>query len=200
MTWIRTCSAPDLSNLFLPVISNYILNRVFTNRGGHTNPQVQSYIHNFILSTDKALRAYNYGRLLILKYAASNNRMKLLFHALAEFETCISTVNRALLLADRMVKHRDNPEIERTQRRLLDSYKRKIEPIRHVIEHMDKVIAKGEIRDGEPQMLAVSSDGVYLEISSYKLKFMFLASAILQLHTLSMSLASRERSPGNNTV
>ena len=39
MTWIETCSAPDLGHLHVPVIGNYLLNLTFTGRGGHANPQ-----------------------------------------------------------------------------------------------------------------------------------------------------------------
>jgi hypothetical protein len=43
-------------------------------------------------------------------------------------ETCIATVERALLLAERVAVHSDNPEIERTLRRLLDSDQRCVRP------------------------------------------------------------------------
>lgn len=195
MTWIETCTAPDLSHLHVPVIANYVLNLTFTARGGHDDPQVRSYVHSFILSTDKALRAYNSGRALILEYAGSKNRTTLLFHALADFETCITTVKRALLLAERMAAHPENPEIERTLRRLLDSYQRAVRPVRDAIEHMDEDIARGEVRAGEPQMLAVSRDGGFLEIGSHRLAFTSLSGAVEQLHALSLALASRERCP-----
>ena len=195
MTWIETCTAPDLTHLPVPVIATYILNLTFGDRGGHDNPQVRSYLHSFILSTDKALRAYNSGRALMFEYVGSKNRTTLLFHALGEFETCITTVRRALLLAERMAAHPENPEIERTQRRLFDSYQRAVGPVRDAIEHMDDDIARGELRAGEPQILAVSKDGGFLEIGSHRLTFASLSSAVAQLHALSLELASRERSP-----
>ena len=112
------------------------------------DPQVRSYVHSFILGTDKALRAYNAGRILLLKYTQFRNSTVLLLHGLSEFETCITTVKRCLSLADRMASHPENPEIERTVRRLLDSYQRTVRPIRDAIEHMDEDIARGEVRPG----------------------------------------------------
>jgi hypothetical protein len=194
MTWITTCAAPNLDHLFTPVIANYLLNMVFINRGGHTNPQVRSYIHSFILGTDKALRAYNLGRGLLLEYAESDNRSVVLLHGLSEFETCITTVKRCLSLADRMATHPENPEIERTVRRLLDSYERTVRPIRDAIEHMDEDIARGEIQPGDPLILSVSQDGEFLEIGQHQLRFGDLANCLSQLHSVAIGLASRDRS------
>jgi len=98
-----------------------LANLVFNDRGGQDDPQVRSYVHNYILATDKALRNYNSARAIIIDYIGSENRTTLLFHALGEFESCISSVKRALSLAERMATHPENPEIERTLRRLLDS-------------------------------------------------------------------------------
>jgi len=167
MTWITTCSAPDLGHLDIPVIANYLLNLVFVNRGGSNDPQVRSYVHSFILGTDKALRAYNAGRVLLINYTQSRNSTVLLLHGLSEFETCITTAKRCLSLADRMASHPENLEIERTIRRLLDSYQRTVRPIRDAIEHMDEDIARGEVGPGDPLMLTVSQDGAFLEIGKY---------------------------------
>lgn len=51
--------------------------------------------------------------------------------------------------------HLDIPVIiERTVRRLLDSYQRTVRPIRDAIEPMDEDIAGGEVRPGDPLMRA----------------------------------------------
>jgi hypothetical protein len=183
-----------------PSAADGIMSLTFTNRGGHTNPQVQSYLHIFILSTDKAVRAYNSGRSLMFKYIASNNSTQLLFEALGEFETCITTVKRALALAERMASHSENPEIGRTQRRLLESDQRAVRPIRDLIEHMDGDLAAGEVETGQPQMLFISKDGEHLEIGSHRLAFTSLADVVRRLHGLSLALASRDRTPADSAV
>jgi hypothetical protein len=193
MTWISTCDAPDLEHLHVPVIATYLLSLVFTNRGGHDDPQVQSHVHAFILSTDKALRSYNVGRTLLNQYAQSRNSTTLLLQGLADFETCVTTVKRCLAFADRMASHPENPEIERTLRRLLTSYQRTVTPVRDAIEHMDQDIARGEAGPGSPIMLAVDQGGAVLEIGRNRLTFIELAACLTQLHTLAMALASRER-------
>ena len=61
MTWFRTLAAPDLTDLFVPVVSTYALNVVFLGRGGSDDPEVRSYVHSYILSCDEALRSYDAG-------------------------------------------------------------------------------------------------------------------------------------------
>ena len=184
---------PDLEHLHVPVIATYLLSLVFTNRGGHDDPQVQSYVHAFIFSTDKALRSYNVGRTLLNQYAQSRNSTTLLLQGLADFETCVTTVKRCLVFADRMASHPENPEIERTLRRLLTSYQRTVTPVRDAIEHTDQDIARREAGPGSPIMLAVDQRGAVLEIGRNRLTFIELAACLTQLHNLAMALASRER-------
>lgn len=192
MTWIATLAAPDLTGLFIPVVSNYLLNYTFGNRGGSHDPQVRSYVHSYILTTDKALRAYNAGRRLLIEYAASSNRTSLFFEGLAEFETCITTVKRSLRLITKMGAHTQNPDIERMQRRLIASYETEITALRDAIEHMDDEIAAGG-SVGVPAVLACSQDGTCLEVAGHRLLFTRLAECLGELHAVSMALASRER-------
>ena len=197
MTWIAQCDAPDLEHLSTPVISTYLLNLIFLDRGGSNNLQVRTYVHAFILCTDKAIRAYCLGRGFFSQYVASRNRTTLLFQGLAEFETCISTVKRCLSLADRMATHSDNPDIDRTTRRLLVSYQARIRPIRDAIEHMDDDIARGASLPGGPLFLFACPDGSGLTIATNTLSFITLARTIERLHDIALSLASRERGPSS---
>jgi len=189
MPYITTCSAPDLSGLSIPLIANYLLNLALTGRGGSNDAQVRSYFHSFLLATDKAVRAYNAGRTLFVEYMASSNRTTLLFHGLAEFETCITTVRRCVNLAVKMAEHPQNPD-ERLQT-FVESYGRG-PSIRNRIEHMDEDIEEGGAA-GVPAVLGVSSDGTQLQIRDHHLLFTKLAECLSELHALGVALASRER-------
>jgi hypothetical protein len=193
MTWIDTCEAPSLDHLKAPVLGLYFLSLELAGKGGHDDPQVRSYVQAFIVSTDKALRCYNAGRDNLIAYAASANRTMLLFDGLGHFETCVSTAKRCLSLADRMARHKQNPEIDQIQRRRLDSYQRQIEPLRNAIEHIDRDIAKGLVQPGDLQMLAVTRDGRCLAIGKHQLRFIDLAATLEMLHGLAEALASRNR-------
>jgi hypothetical protein len=189
VTWITTLAAPDLSALAVPVIAHYWAHVAFTNQGGSNDSQVRSYIHSYILATDKALRAYNLGRTLLLEYAQSSNRATLLVHGLAEFETCITTVRRCTKLATRMAAHPENPD-ERFHA-FVESYGRG-PSIRNRIEHMDDDIHEGE-GAGVPAVLEISRDGTLLRIREHQLLLTKLAECLGELHILSMAVASRER-------
>jgi hypothetical protein len=195
MTWITQCSAPDLTGLFVPVLANYFLNVMFVGAGGSNDPTVRSYAHMFIVTTDKALRHYNAGRQLLVDYVASSNRTMLLVEGVGHFETCVSTVKRSVALADRMAAHPENPDIDRTSRRLLDSCHAQVRPLRDAIEHMDQDVAKGGAQSGSPQMLFVSPDGSRLVIGSHALTFAQLSMTLTELHSLSTALAGRDRGP-----
>ncbi len=192
MTWITTLAAPDLTSLFLPVISNYSLNITFTGRGGSNDPQVRSFVNSYILACDKALRSYNAGRRHLLDYTASENRTSLLHEGHAEFETCVTTVKRCLRLVEKMRANSENPDISRTQWRLLESFGREINDVRNAIEHMDEDIRTGGSA-GVPAVLHVSQDGTLLRIGGRELLLSRLVECLRELHTLSMALASRDR-------
>jgi hypothetical protein len=192
MTWITTLVAPDLTHLFIPVVSSYVMNVALAGNGGSNDPQVRSYIHSYILATDKALRAYNAGRRLLLEYASSQNRTTLLFEGLAELETCITTVKRCLRLITRMGAHRENPDIARQQRRLIETYDAEITALRDAIEHVDGDIFAGG-GAGVPGVLHISRDGTLLQVSRHQLTFQRLAECLGELHNVSMAVASRSR-------
>lgn len=191
MTWITTCTAPDLSSLG-PLVANYNLNVALTNRGGSDDAQVRSYVHSYLVTTDKAVRAYNQGRALLLEYVASSNRSSLLRNGLGDFETCITAIKRNLRLVPRMGNHPENPDIERSQKRLIASFDAEITRVRDAIEHMDEVIFDGKAA-GVPALLAVSQDGAVLQIASHQLPFTRLAECLSEVHALGLALASRER-------
>jgi len=193
MMRITQCLAPDLTGLSVPVLANYFLNATFSGTGGSDDPTVRSFVHMFIVTTDKALRHYNAGRQLLHDYIASSNRTMILVEGVGHFETCISTVKRSLALADRMAANSKNPDIGRTSRRLLDSYHIQIRPLRDAIEHIDQDVARGGVQSGSPQMLSVSTDGSCLVIGSHTLTFAQLSMTLNELHALSSALASRDR-------
>lgn len=194
MTFISRTNAPDLRHLHEPVIATYMLCLIYQDRGGSDDPLVRSLIHAYILSNDKALRAYNLGRSLLVAYIDSRNSTTTLLHALAEFETCISTLKRCLALADRMAAHPANPKVDRTRRRQLDSYQQKmIRPMRDAIEHLDADLMKIGGVPGEPQMLTIPETGDRLVVGQHELALDQLGAIMETVHALATQLASQER-------
>jgi hypothetical protein len=187
MPYIKKCRAPDLSEFRTPVISEYAWRLVFQG-AGTSDRRAGSFVINFILSVDKAVREYNAGRELLVEYAASSNRTSLLIEGLGRFETCINSTKRALRFIARQATHQAGPEVERLTRRLLRNHEKLITSIRDSIEHMDESVQTGELKEGEPHALDISPDSEFLEIASYRLSLASLAQILRHLRGLASEL------------
>lgn len=189
MPVIKVVRAPDLSDLYVPLLGNYILNKVFV-QGGSRDRKTDSYVVNMIHNTDKALREYSAGRELLIKYVASSNRMMLYLEAVGHFENCINGLKRALRFVERIGAGEHAPEVDRIVRKLLENYSHEITPVRDAIEHMDAALDSGEVKEGDVQLLSVSDDDSSLEIAAHRLTFDRLASLLRRLHGLATELAA----------
>jgi EAL domain-containing protein (putative c-di-GMP-specific phosphodiesterase class I) len=158
MTWISSCSAPDLSSLEQPLLSNYMLNVTFLDHKISEAPRVLAWSHVLIISVDKALRSYCEGRQKLLEYVSSENKTSRLIAGLGDFETCINSTKRCLRLIDRLARDPESSGVEKTRRRLLNSVDAEITDIRDAIEHMDERIAVTSGEGGKPQLLFVTRD------------------------------------------
>jgi hypothetical protein len=197
MPYIGECRAPDLSEFRSPIISEYTLRLVF-HGAGTSDRRARSYVINFILSVDKAIREYTAGRELLVQYAASPNRTTLLIEGLGRFETCINSTKRGLRFIDRLASHQAGPEVERLTRGVLQSHDKLITPIRDSIEHMDHFVQTGELKEGEPHALLISPDTEFLEIASYRLSLASLAQLLLRLRSLASGLTQFKEQPSEN--
>jgi hypothetical protein len=194
MPYIKECRAPDLSEFSSPVVSEYALRTVF-HGAGTSDRRARSFVINFILSVDKAVREYNGGRELLVQYVASSNRTSVLIEGLGRFETCINSTRRALRFIDRLAAHHAGPEVERLTRRLLQCDEALITPIRDSVEHMDDVVQRGDLGEGESHALAISPDSEFLEIVSYRLSFAGLAQILRRLRDLASELTHFQEKP-----
>lgn len=188
MPYIRECKAPDLTDLSIPVMRDYLVNLVF-DHAGIEDQTASSFLHNFLMVTDKALSEYNAARELLIQYVASANKTILLIEALGRFETCINSIRRGLQYVDRMAGHPQSIDINRTLRRFLKSYGSNIISVRNSIEHIDKDILSGETPRGIPRALIITRDGQGLEIASHRLSFTEVSAILRKLHSLATDLS-----------
>lgn len=188
LTYIDMCRAPDLSSLSTPVFGNYALNLSFAGCGT-SDPKANSFVVNYILAVDKAIREYNAARNLMVAYASSANVTTTLVESLGRFETCINCTKRALRHIERLARYPEGPAVERTVRRLLDNYGNSITPLRDAIEHIDERIQNGGVADGDPRALFVSPDATRLEIADHRLEFDKLASLLTRMREVAEELA-----------
>lgn len=191
MTWITSCSAPDLTHLAQQrLLANYFLHVAFHRHSVSDTPRIRAWGHVLIVCVDKAVRSYCEGRQKLTDYIGSSNKSSLLVSGLGDFETCINTTKRCLRLTDRLVKGVEAPPIDRNQRRKVESIDKNITDIRDAIEHMDERIADLSEPSGEPQLLSVTKDGTALIIGSYRIEFERLATCLRELHSMAEMLAT----------
>lgn len=183
------CAMPDLSGLDAPVMGNYLLN--LTLRGaGARDRTASTYLVSYIRLADKALTEYELARLMLTQCVASNNnRILLLIQCVANLETCINNIKRALNFVDRMKRHQKGPDVPRLVRRFLNSSGRSISDIRNAVEHMDEMIERGEVSEGEPIALLVGPEGDRIEIANQQITFVDLADLIRNLHSFAVELS-----------
>jgi hypothetical protein len=130
---------------------------------------------------DKAVREYNAGRDLLVRDAASSKDVSSHLEGLGRFETCINSTKRAMRFIDKLATRQAGPEVERLTRRLLQHHEALITSIRDSLEHMDDIVQKGELNQGEPHALHISPDCEFLEIASYQLSCASLAGLLRRL-------------------
>lgn len=160
---------------------------------GHSisdTPRIRAWSHVFIACVYEAVRSYCEGRQKLFDYVGSSNKTSRLIAGLGDFETCINSTKRCLRLMDWLAMDHENPGVERTTRRLLNSFDDEIAGMRGAIEHMDERIAETSGEGGEPQLLSVTPDGMALIIGASRIEFERLAICLRQLHALVKSMSS----------
>jgi hypothetical protein len=180
----ETILMPSLRELSpnLPILFTHL---VFA-KGGPSDGLLRRHFVNVIRLSDLALRLYEQAREVLQgALPGSDNRLGALLSGSDYLELCLITLRRALNAVDVTTKRPQSPKIERSQRKLLDSYNRRVAPLRNTIIHIDDCITNGEIRDGETHALLLSEDGASTEIGAHSLRLHDLAAIIQLLHKLS---------------
>ena len=189
MTYITNCKAPDISDLGATLFSRSTISLLFHGRIFPQSPVANRFLTGYLLVTDKAVREYTAGRELLIAYSTSSNVTKMLVEGLGRFETSISSTRRAFRFIDRLTGNREIPAINRTSKRLLNSYKKSIKGIRDFIEHIDEDIHGNDVlKPGMPHLLAINHDGLHLEIGADQLSLCKLAEVIRNLHNVGCKL------------
>lgn len=193
MTYISECKAPDLTDLRYSMLGAYAWNRVVAGCGT-SDRTANSYVANYVVAVDKAVREYCDGRLTLLRYVSSDDDIPLLVEGLGRFETCINATRRALRFVDQLARHPGGPQVERDVRRLLDSQGKLITSVRDAVEHMDEWIQRDELVEGAPHMLSITRDAQLLVIGEHELSLGALARLLAHLHELAQELVRYKES------
>lgn len=183
---------PNLSTLNKPVILNLMLNRAFGG-SGQLEYQARAFHSGFVRTMDKAIFEYESARKCLDRAIARNYRIANYFRCLAHLETCVNSIKRAISFLERLKRCLRDLPVERMTRKLIESHFNNIRNVRDTVEHIDEHILKGEVKKGDPLVLAIPDDEKSIQISNHKIRFDQLASVIRNLHTIAENLAKYPR-------
>lgn len=190
------CEMPDLSDLE-PALFRGILLRMFTGEPGLSHEQ-SLYRKTFIRLVDKSIGEYQAARQLILtqleddskpfELMMTEGRLLCVHHFVDCFEDCINALRRALRLLDR-IKDTGSPlALPRLARRSVEAREDAVKNVRNTVEHIDEVIQRGELSDGQAVALWFSKDGLGAEVGSFAIRFFDVSVTLRRMHEIAASL------------
>lgn len=187
------CKMPDLSDCSKVKLQATSILHAFIGDPGVSRKEGH-YRRNFARLTDKAISEYQLARHAILAQIAEANRPFAVMSATGRympilayvdhFENCANAINRILKLFDCMQNEEILAELSRPLRRSLESSSRSLPPLRNAFEHVDELIQRGELAEGQPVMLSIGDDGDRAVIGAYEVEFVDVARTLRKLHEI----------------
>ncbi len=178
------CNMPDLSELYDKNVLGVLLNLIF--RDTPTEYKSRAFVINFVRITDRVIREYTNARVAFLVFV--NNQpspyFSPAFQAIGHFETLVNSLWRASLFVNCIKKNSETSRI--IDVRINNDVTKRIEEIRHAIEHLDEKLAKGKIGQGEPWFILLKNDSI--ELSGYEISHRELADFIRTLYSIAQDL------------
>lgn len=180
---------PDLTHLAPRISLNYLLNRVFANRGPK-DALANARVVNFIRIIDVVVVDYQNLRGALIEYLTTDNgHLSPIYDAISFAEECLSNLHRAVLLSEAIRRDQQGPPIEKT-RLLSTKASSDIHAFRVSIQHLDGMLADGSWVPPSAHCLAINDDG--LEFYENKISYASLAQSIERLHRLADDLSNYE--------
>ena len=186
-------SIPNLAEL-RPRSTFFAVNRLFRGAGPQ-NPEAYALVVNFVRLADLAINEFELGREAILQFKASNENLALgrAIRASSHFETCISTLKRAIDHLKAIRGHRKVPPslkylLPRGINVLSGDVESQVANMRHAIQHLEGRIKKGEILAGQPIILAINENDI--ELGAYRIRYSDLADWLKELHNLASKVSN----------
>lgn len=188
----RICEMPSLDDLEEGTDTNQFLNLVF--RGaGPSDPKARALWRYYSRRVDAMLCEYNRAReLMQLFVEEGNNAFTCLFRCSEHLESCLTSMVRAIHLAQRMRNHRESPNIPKKVDALNDAKNKVVREIRNEIEHAEN----SDVVVGEATILVAFSEG--MELGSYRVRYDELAHFIVELYAIATSLEDYRDEVRNN--
>lgn len=197
----KTCKMADLSDL-RSLIGPTIVQGMLGDPG--LSRQASFHRREFARLLAKAIREYQLAREAILDQMAEVQRpvrqlikTGRLWHMIGftdHFETCINATYHCIQNFEGM---RAELKVDRTNRKALEAAAKNIPEMRHKLEHMDEIIRKGELRPGEPIMIALAETDDKALIAGEEIAFVDLERTLRRLHAAGRTMFNEP--PPNET-
>jgi len=190
--WPTTeCNMPDLSRLDSKKVLTHALNRTFAG-GGSKDPVAVALSMNFIRLTDHLIFEYESCRRQILEFISKGHDSHLLpyFRAVCHMETAVTTMHRAIRLAQRLRNMKLAVPVPVPKRVAIftATVENQVRNVRDSIEHVYNQITKETRMVGVPNCLTLNIN--HLECEGHKIKYADFAGWIRQLDPIALALAS----------
>jgi hypothetical protein len=191
-----TCEMPDLSELDTRLARHLILDVLIGEPG--LSRREGFYRRNFVRLVDKAVLEYQEAHSALIKQIEEGGAEVIptgaasFFRFIHHFENCINATSRLLKLIERIKCEGGALHLPRLARRSIEAHGRGVPDIRNAIEHMDEIIRKDELAEGQPVMLGIGGEGDTAVIAGYHVRFGDLALTLRRLHEVACHLLGAE--------
>ena len=182
---------PDLSHLDSKNSLNAILNMLLGGRGIAGHPG-HGLLTSYVRLMDKTILEYEAARSALTEWLTTpNNVMSPLFRTIDHLETCVDSLHRVSVFAERLRQLKDAPPIDRSKLPR-QGERNEIRDARDAIQHADKDLVDDRDlvngRTGEPSgRPLLPMDGGF-EVGGHEVQWRDLAGWIEKYHDLAREL------------
>ena len=179
------CNIPDLEEYLNQTISIWLNSYAL----GTKKVPTESYfrISNFFRLLNQTTYQYECARQELLLHVDPQNKvLKHYYSALSHFESCISFLHRTIRFIKSIKRDKSTQTISRHQSVLTNKTEKDLKDFRDSIEHIDNMIANGEITQEMNKILSISENSIKLK--DVEISFSELANWIKQLHDIGREL------------
>ena len=155
------CKMPDISDLDFPLKKYLILKTMIGDPG--LSRKEALYRRNFVRLVDKSIKSYLEARETIIMQIEQSNRpieererTGYVFYIIGFtdfFEDCINAIARLLKQLDRIKTESGSWQMPKDMKRSIVAHSKNIPDIRNAAEHMDAIIQRDILYEGQPVML-----------------------------------------------
>lgn len=190
MTFPTECNMQDLSDLKMDAMATSILQAFLPSSDDR---KMRLYQHIFARLVDKGIYEYQLAREHLVKQVMESKRP---YEELVRgriiymdgftnhLENCINAVGRLLRLRDKLLSQQLDPPIPKTLRKVLQASSSTLVDVRNTMEHMDDVIRRDELEEGEVGILSLGKDQASAVIGGYSISFRDLETTLRKLHEI----------------